>query len=68
MTRTDRPRPPVVHTPGRRPNQWLYSGRPLALRLPCSGCGWMPGACQCHQHERDHEDQREHIELIEEES
>ncbi|MGW1743725.1 hypothetical protein ACWCPQ_33575 [Nocardia sp. NPDC001965] len=62
MTRVEPRAAPQVHTPGRRPNQWLRSGQPLKLRIPCSGCGWLPGACQCHQREQ------ERIELTEEES
>ncbi|WP_280460884.1 hypothetical protein [Nocardia carnea] len=64
MTRVD-PRPaPTVKTPGRRANQWLRSGQVLNLRIPCSGCGWMPGACQCHHRDRE----QERIELTEDES
>ncbi|WP_331722949.1 hypothetical protein [Nocardia sp. NBC_00511] len=40
--------PPVIHTPGRYPNQWLLSGDFLCLPLPCPWCGWWrDGACQC---------------------
>lgn len=66
MTRVEPWKAPIVRTPNRQPNQWLMSGRALDLRLPCSGCGWWPGACQCHHREQDHENSQL-IELIEEE-
>ncbi|GAB2553536.1 hypothetical protein [Nocardia heshunensis] len=44
----DAAEPPVVHTPGRVPNQWLESGDFLPLPIPCPWCGWWrDGACEC---------------------
>lgn len=40
--------PPVIHTPGRSPNQWLDCGEVLPLPITCPVCGWWrDGACQC---------------------
>ncbi|MGW4241157.1 hypothetical protein [Nocardia sp. NPDC004722] len=39
---------PIVHTPGRAPNQWPESGEFLALPVACPWCGWWrDGACEC---------------------
>lgn len=39
---------PLVRTPGHTVNQWLASGEPLTLPIPCPRCGWLPdGACRC---------------------
>ncbi|MBL1080237.1 hypothetical protein JK358_38165 [Nocardia sp. 2] len=44
----DLPDPPVIHTRGRVPNQWLLSGEFAALPIACPYCGWYrDGACAC---------------------
>ncbi|MFI7524562.1 hypothetical protein [Nocardia salmonicida] len=40
--------PPTIRTPGRTADQWLMSGEPITLPIPCPQCGWLrDGACQC---------------------
>ncbi|MGW6728740.1 hypothetical protein ACWF9G_22810 [Nocardia sp. NPDC055029] len=48
VVNVDAATPPTIRTPGRAPNQWLMTGEPVALPIPCPACGWLrDGACQC---------------------